>query len=128
MRLGMKSQKAEREVAEAATENTKQSLLAQYDKLKQYATSIEIDAGLVKIRLEDAHKAAESAEKEKFEQLARDILVTLEERYNRITAARYNTPLFAKAASPVASDEPSSSQESSDCTSSQDSLMASVDL
>ena len=128
MRLGMKSQKAEREVAEATKENTKQSLLAQFDKLKQYATSIELDARLVKIRLEDAHKAAESAEKEKFEKLARDILATLEERYNRITAARYNAPLFVKAGSPVASVEPSSSQESSDLTSSQDSFTASVDL
>ncbi|KAF6233854.1 hypothetical protein HO173_008066 [Letharia columbiana] len=107
-RLGLKSQKFERDAAKAAKERAKQNLLDQYNQLKQYATSLDTDATPVKIRLEQAREAAEAIDETKFEKLAHGIFLTLEERYNKIAAARTNVPVFR---APVQSSKPTSSQE-----------------
>ena len=125
-RLGLKSQKSQRQEAEAAKEHAKQSLLAQYDQLKQYATSIDLDAASVKIRLNNAREAAEASNASKFEQLAHHILETLDERYNRIVAARQNIPTFAKIAIPMAPTPSPPSPESSDSLDSQCSSQATI--
>lgn len=91
----MKSQKPEREAAEVTKNGTKHALLTQYDQLKQYATSIDFDAAPVKIRLEDARKAAEVVDELRFAQLARSISETLEKRFDSIAAARNKVPRFA---------------------------------
>ncbi len=117
----MRSRKPERSAVQAAKEDAKKLLLTQYDELKQYATSIELDAASVKIRLENAREAAEAADRSKFEQLAYGIFVTLEERYDRITAARKGISLFANGVSAVIPVELMSSQESKDSPESQGS-------
>jgi len=115
----MRSRKPERFAVQAAKEDTKQLLLTQYDKLKQYATSIELDTASVKIRLDNAREAAEVADRSKFEQLAHGIFVTLEERYDRIAAARKGISLFANGVSAATPVEAMSSQESKDFPESQ---------
>ena len=100
--------KPERDAALAAKERAKQSLLEQYDQLKQYATSIDSDAAPVKIRLKQAREAAEAIEETKFEKLAHGIFLTLEERYNKIITARKGVPAFR---TPSPSPEPMSSPE-----------------
>ncbi len=83
-----KFQQPEREELEASRNRTKQTLLSGYDQLKQYATSMDFDAAPVKIRLEDARKAAEAVDEVKFSRLARSISKTLEERFDSIVVAR----------------------------------------
>lgn len=117
----MKSSKPERAAAEAAKTQTRQSLLAQYDQLKQYATSIDFDASPVRIRLEDARKAADAVNELKFVQLARSISETLDERFNRITAARNIAPKFSSSLPMVAPAESGSSQGPSDSSATQSS-------
>lgn len=107
-RLGLKTRKAERDAAKAAKERAKQVLLDQYNHLKQYATSLDSDATPVKIRLEQAREAAEAIDETKFEKLAHGIFLTLEERYNKIAAARKDVPGFR---TPSPSPEPMSSQD-----------------
>ena len=51
----------------------------------------------------------EAIEETKFEKLAHEIFLTLEERYNKIAAARQDVPSFR---TPFPSAEPASSQES----------------
>ena len=94
----------------------KQLLLGQYDQLKHYAISLNSDVAPVKIRLERAREAAEAFDEAKFEKLAHGIFLTLEERYNKIAAARKDVPGFR---TPSPSPEPESESES---MSSQDSL------
>ncbi len=110
----MKSQKPEREDAEAARDCKKQTLLTQYDQLRHYATSIDFDAAPVKIRLEDARKAAEAVDGLKFMHLARSISETLEERFDSIAAARNNVPKFANSLHVPDPTVAGSSQESTD--------------
>ena len=103
-RLGLTG-KAEHQAAKAATERAKAFLLSQYNQLKQYATSLDSDAGPVRIRLEEARKAAEASDEGKFEKLAHSIFLTLEERYNnKIANARNDVPRFE---APVTTSEPS---------------------
>ena len=108
-RLGLRSRKPERDAAKAAKERAKQVLLDQYNRLKQYATSLDSDAAPVKIRLEQAREAVEAIDETQFEKLAHGIYLTLEERYNKITAARKDVPGFR---TPSPSPEPMSSQDS----------------
>ena len=76
-----------KDLAKQTVHTHKQALLmAKYIQLKEYATSLNLS--LVSIRLQEAHKAAESADQQKFESLARGIWNTLEGRYNPISAAR----------------------------------------
>lgn len=110
-RLGLKSQKAERDAAKAAKERTKQFLLDQYNQVKQYATSLDSDAAPVRIRLEQAREAAEAIDEVKFEKLAHGIFLTLEERYNKIAAARKDVPGF-RTPPPSPEPESMSSQDS----------------
>lgn len=107
----MKSQKSEREAAEALKNRTKETLLIQYDHLKRYATSLDFDAAPVKIRLENARRAAEAIEKLRFVQLACSISETLEERFDSIAAARNNVPRFARPSHTAAPTVDESSQE-----------------
>lgn len=107
-RLGLKSQRPERDTARAAKERAKQVLLDQYNQLKHYAMSLNSDAAPVKIRLEQAREAAEAVDETKFEKLAHGVFLTLEERYNVIAAAREDVPGFS---TPLPSPEPVSSQE-----------------
>lgn len=93
-RLGMKSQKPERQVAEAARNRARQALLTQYDQLKQYAISMDHDAAPVRFRLEDARQTAEALDESKFENLAHDIIITLEERFDKIATARNSVQKF----------------------------------
>ena len=108
-RSTVKTRKAERDAEKAATERAKQALLDQYNQLKQYATSLDSDAAPVKIRLEQAREAAEAFEGAKFEKLAHGIFVTLEERYNKISAARKDIPVFRTP--PSSPERMSSSQK-----------------
>lgn len=110
----MKSQKPEREAAEAAKNRLKQVLLTQYGQLKQYATSIDFDAAPVKIRLEDARKAAEAADELRFLHLARSISGTLEERFDSIAAARNKVPKFGRSIHVTAPTDAGSSRGSVD--------------
>ena len=87
-RLGLRSGKSEREAAELAKTKMRNLLLKKYDRVKRYATAIESDATLVKIRLEDARKAAEAIDETKFRDVTRSIVSTLEERFQSITMAR----------------------------------------
>ena len=91
-RLGLRSAKPERQAAETA----RQTLLTQYDHLKTYALAIDANASPVKIRLEDARKAVEAFDEVKFQDLAYDICVTLDERANLIAAARENVARFPR--------------------------------
>ena len=90
--LGFKSTRDTRLAAEVAariaTDEARQSLLTQYAQLKDYATSFDFDAALVKIRLENAHNAVEALDKPKFESLAHSILTTLDEKLLKINTAR----------------------------------------
>ena len=110
-RLALRSQKAEKD-------QMRQKLLAQYDQLKQYATAIDRDVASVKIRLENAHKAAEEGDGPQFTQLGQGVLVTLEERYNQIIATRKNIPTFAKATAEISPIEDIPSESSNDSLSS----------
>ena len=107
-RLTVKSRKTERDAEKAAAERAKHALLDQYNQLKQYAKSIDPDAAPVKIRLEQARKAAEAMDEPEFEGLAHGIFATLEERYSKILAARRDVPVFR---TPPSSPESTSSQE-----------------
>lgn len=114
-RLGMRSDRPERqaaEAAEAAKERIKQSLFAQYEQIKQYATSLDLDVAPVKIRLEDARKAMEASDEFKFDKLARSIMLTLEERHDKIAAARNDIQAHLRSTRPLTPNEPSSSQNS----------------
>lgn len=116
-RLSINSRKPERDAAKAAGERAKQTLLDQHNQLKQYATSLDSDAAPVKIRLEQAREAAEAIDETQFEKLAHGIFLTLEERYNKIAAARKDVPIFR---TPPSSPEPESSQELHSSIDSQD--------
>lgn len=107
----MKSQKPEREAAEALRKRTKENLLTQHDHLKRYATSLDFDAAPVKIRLENARKAAEAIDELRFAQLACSISETLEERFDSIAAARNKVPQFARSSRISAPTVVGSSQE-----------------
>ena len=109
--MTIKSRKAERDAEKAATERAKQALLDQYNRLKQYAISLDSDVAPVKIRLEQAREAAEAMDETEFEKLAHGILLTLEERYDKISAARKDLPVFRTP--PSSPESMSSSQESS---------------
>ncbi|KAL6718483.1 hypothetical protein ACLMJK_004574 [Lecanora helva] len=89
-RLAAKPQKAE-------LGPMKQYLQSRYNKLEEFAKSIDTDAASVKIRLEDARKAVQELDGPKFEQLAQDILKTLEQRHDQIVTARHNYLMSAKA-------------------------------
>lgn len=110
--LVMRSQKPEREAAKATRELEKRSLLDQYEQLRQYAKSLDHDAAPVKIRLEHARIVAEAFDVPKFKQLAQGIRTTLEERYDRIAAARNLLPPLVKTDSTAAPIEILSSQAS----------------
>lgn len=56
--------------------------------LKTYATSIDREASLVHIRLEQAHQAAKAQDQVIFENLAHSIKKTLDEQIERINSAR----------------------------------------
>lgn len=109
----IKSSKPERLAAEAAAkaaiDQARQSLLTQYAQIKDYATSLDFDAAPVRFRLNDARIAAEAVNKPKFELLARGILLTLDEKFQKIISARQNI-----LAGPGVNGllEPKSSQES----------------
>ena len=96
-------------------------MLAQYEQLKQYASAIDRDVASVKIRLDCAYKAADNGDETKFAQFGQEVLMTLEERYNQITAARKNIPNLPKAAAEVSSEEAISFQSSDDTSSTVDS-------
>ncbi|KAK4696366.1 hypothetical protein P7C71_g1534, partial [Lecanoromycetidae sp. Uapishka_2] len=99
-RLGFESTRFEREAAEiaakAAAEQARLALLSQYALIKDYAISIEPDAALVKIRLEDALNAAEAVDERNFQLLVQDILVTLDQTFKMITAARKRIPMLSE--------------------------------
>lgn len=121
--LGVRSRKPERDAAKAAKERAKQFLLGQYRQLKEYATSLDANAAPVKIRLEQAREAAEAIEEANFEKLAHGIFLTLEERYNKIAAARKDVPGFR---TPTPSPEPESSEES--CSSSDSQFLSQLSM
>ena len=104
-RPGVKSNKPEREAAEDARESSKKVFLTKYEQLKSYATSIDLNA--VKIRLNDAHKAAEAIDELKFESISCNIMTTLEERYDRIVTARACVPGFSRVSLPPTPNSPS---------------------
>lgn len=98
-------------------------MLGQYRQLKEYATSLDANAAPVKIRLEQAREAAEAIEEANFEKLAHGIFLTLEERYNKIAAARKDVPGFR---TPTPSPEPESSEES--CSSSDSQFLSQLSM
>lgn len=106
-----------------AAEQARESLLSQYALIKDYATSVESDAVSVKIRLEEARKAAEAIDERNFQLLIQDILMTLNDRFEKITAARTRLPCFSALSTAL---KPFSSQESTtsfDTQTSFDNLM-----
>lgn len=86
----------------------------QLEQLRRYAITIDSDAGPVKIRLARAREAAEELDEKKFEKLAHGILMTLEDLYNKISAARKDLSRFP---TPCPSHEPESSQACSQASS-----------
>ena len=100
-RSGLEFRKAKkRQAAKAVKEALKQDLLTQHDLLEQYARSIDPNAASVKIRLENARKAAEASDSAAYQRLARDIFGTLEERCNEIAAARKKVTGLIGSSSP----------------------------
>ena len=77
-------------------------LTTKLTQLKAYATSLNLS--LVSIRLEDARKAVEAKDQQKFELLARGIWDTLEEHYHNVNSARKDllVPHFAAHLDPLA--------------------------
>lgn len=61
------------------------SLTARFTQLNVYATTL--DHSLVRMRLEEAHRAAEAADQQAFDSLARSILDTLDCRRHLINDA-----------------------------------------
>ena len=100
-RPGFRSEKPDLQIAQDAKDRARQSLVAQYDQLKQYALTIHPDAAPVKIRLEEARKAAEEVHETKFEKLAHGIFLTLEEHCNKIAIARKAVPHFLVSSAPM---------------------------
>lgn len=82
----MRRTRSQSEVEQQA--RARAELLVHYRQLKQYAISFGVDATPVKIRLEDARKAAEDSEGPKFDKLAKGIWTTLEEHYRKIQTSR----------------------------------------
>ena len=100
--------------AKAASDIKRKYLLDQLEKLKQYATSLDSEAAPVKIRLEDARKAAEAVHVNEFRRLVQDILSSLDERYKQIVAAHDNLPIFVKAFGANTEDEAPSEADASE--------------
>ncbi|CAF9934442.1 hypothetical protein IMSHALPRED_009721 [Imshaugia aleurites] len=101
-RLNLRYQKLEGDTAKAA-KRAQQILLEQYNQLKQFATALDPDAAPVKIRLEQARKAAQAIDEPQFEKLAHGIFLTLDERYSKIAAARKDLPTFGPFRTPFPS-------------------------
>lgn len=83
------------EAAKVATDSIRQSLLSQYAQIEGYAKTLDFDAAPAKFRLEKALKAAEAVDERNFELLVHDILLTLDETFERITTARQKIPYIS---------------------------------
>ncbi|KAL9629680.1 MAG: hypothetical protein Q9164_006771 [Protoblastenia rupestris] len=73
-------------------ERARLSLISTHDQITKYAVSLDRDLATVKIRLEDARKAAEAVDESRFEKLVNAIWLTLENQYDNVNAARLGVP------------------------------------